>query len=1078
MTLGPVSGATVTVRNLKGDVVGEGESDIFDETRDRAQTGSRFRLKNIAEGRRVGKVTFTRLDLDSLDDADLVELRASRGHDVDGDDSGLITASEGNAAPEIGGGPSAVVRVSDLKAGTVFLNPLSSLASGALAGTTDSFDIIDRINRLTIFTLKGLSTGGDVNGDKTVDYRDLYAFDPTLHDFTTSTPTRPNDAKLATELWAKRIVAASGDATTVAARLSAGGSGNLPASLDVDLFGDLDGDGLANVFGDPATQDTDADGTKDQTDTDIDGDGIPNTNEVALGFSPWNRDMNQDGTVDGDEDPDGDGLTTRAELSPIAPTKATDPLKADTDGDGFNDKVENDNGLDPTVASGPDVDTDGDTIKNGDEIAHGLNPSDPNDGSADLDEDGLSNAIEINTYKTDIRNKDTDSDGFLDNEEVANGFDPLSPADGGQADADSDGISNILEVRNGLDPRDADDALLDPDEDGLTNKDEAVLYHTNVDDADSDDDALDDKREVLVTLTDPNDADSDDDGRLDGAEIDDPLYPSDPHKADTDGDGLTDKLEAETSTGEGVERIRLYDGTPINTSPTSIDTDGDGISDALEIAVQTAFAAYGPVQQASNMLRGALHPNNPATPAQLGGLTFLTGGLTPAALEEDPDGDGKPTIEEIFHATDPNDRTSTFAYIYEAPSGGGFNERRQAMDANHFVYVPGGWDADGDGISDPGFYVSRFEARAASGHLSATTDERAGINGQIVYATISRTFSGRLCNTVLPTDSDASDSQGACRGNQYNVTDTETLPTEPFPERIHRLDFDPALLPYVSLTWLEARLAALNTKVDARGALGGPYRMDLPSEAQWMQMVELAVTNPSNWTGGAVAAGGLYRGHTDNSPTQVLPVTDTGNGYTDTGNGLGNGPDQRRTLLLKNGTRARDFDVPLSYVAEVWDLSGNASEWTAALFAAKGSTARPVDRQGGDRFVNGLSELWDYRTGTNLSGYAVEGGLTNMPTWWKPRLLDGTVLGTTNGAGAYNDGAAASDTDGVGGSDGAAQDVNYGYGEFPFSDGFAAVLRGGDFATGFTGGIAHADVQNGIGRQLPRAGFRTVIPAR
>lgn len=76
--------------------------------------------------------------------------------------------------------------------------------------------------------------------------------------------------------------------------------------------------------------------------SDIDGDGLSNEEEVALGTDPGNRDTNGDGVPDGaavqagisptNADMDGDGVSNAAEAA-----AGTDPFMVDTDGDGHND---------------------------------------------------------------------------------------------------------------------------------------------------------------------------------------------------------------------------------------------------------------------------------------------------------------------------------------------------------------------------------------------------------------------------------------------------------------------------------------------------------------------------------------------------------------------------------------------------------------------------------------------------------------------------------------------------------------------------------------------------------------------
>jgi hypothetical protein len=99
------------------------------------------------------------------------------------------------------------------------------------------------------------------------------------------------------------------------------------------------------------------------------------------------------------------------------------------------------------------------------------------------------------------------------------------------ADADDDLLSLYYELENGLDPE-IDDALGDPDGDGLTNLQEQEL-ETRANVADTDGDGLDDGEEVSPGLdgvrTDPLVADTDGDGIDDGddpAPVD-PLQPTD-----------------------------------------------------------------------------------------------------------------------------------------------------------------------------------------------------------------------------------------------------------------------------------------------------------------------------------------------------------------------------------------------------------------------------------------------------------------------------------------------------------------------------------------------------------------------
>ena len=632
------------------------------------------------------------------------------------------------------------------------------------------------------------------------------------------------------------------------------------------------------------------------------------------------------------------------------------------------------------------------------------------------------------------------------------------------ADTDGDTIADARELAHGLDPNDPADAALDPDGDQLSNAAEINLHGTDIHAFDSDGDGLGDGDEI-AHATDPHETDTDEDGLTDGAEV--TSLGSNPLVVDTDGDRIDD--------GDEVNGFVIYDKTTeATTDPVSVDSDGDGLNDGLERDVQNAFAAYASAANAAAFLTGALHPNNAATKPNLGGLSFLDVALTTAALELDPDGDGKPTIEELFHATNPNDATSEFLYAYEQGADGAAKSRHTALLAANFVLVPGGWDVDGDGVIEPAFYLATYEAKSTGIGVTDVATLPDVIAGSIVYNATSKRVTDRLCNNAsggTGAAAGSSDGAGACRGNRYSLAST-SLAT---PSAVNTVEFAAVGLPYAGLTWMQARLALRESPVDAAAAAGGPYAIDLPTEAQSQQVVRLAINQAQNWTSGAVGTGVLFQGHTDNTPAAALAVTDAADPYSGTGNSVASGPAQRRTLRLANGVMARDFTLPLSHAVVVWDFSGNLAEWTRGVIAATHNTSTTAGRAGGDRFANGLSELENY-TGTNVSGPA--GDIASMPAWWKPKLKDDTVLGTAHGAGTYHDGFSGSDVDGDGKSDGAFTNSNYGYGASSYVDGYAAVLRGGHFGAGSSAGAAAADVQNGLGRSLPQVGFRASAAAQ
>ena len=114
---------------------------------------------------------------------------------------------------------------------------------------------------------------------------------------------------------------------------------------------------------------------------DSDGDGLTDTEEVALGTDPWKTDTDGDGLGDFDE----------VEIG-------TEPLSADTDGDGIPDGWEVDKGLNPIIAFGiygADGDPDGDGVQNRDEFRYDSHP-----WLTDTDGDGLGDFDEVGGYST------------------------------------------------------------------------------------------------------------------------------------------------------------------------------------------------------------------------------------------------------------------------------------------------------------------------------------------------------------------------------------------------------------------------------------------------------------------------------------------------------------------------------------------------------------------------------------------------------------------------------------------------------------------------------------------------------
>jgi len=174
---------------------------------------------------------------------------------------------------------------------------------------------------------------------------------------------------------------------------------------------------------------------------------------------------------------------------------------------------------------------------------------------------------------------DQDHDGLSDRaEREIYHTDPLNP------DTDGDGISDGDEVKK----YHTDPLKADTDGDGLTDYEEIFIYHTDPLNPDTDGDGLSDGQEVKVYHTDPKNPDTDGDGLKDGEEVN--KYLTDPLKTDTDGDGLSDGDEVHkygtNPTKFDTDGDGLSDGDEVNkyhTDPLKVDTDGDGLSDGDEV---------------------------------------------------------------------------------------------------------------------------------------------------------------------------------------------------------------------------------------------------------------------------------------------------------------------------------------------------------------------------------------------------------------------------------------------------------------------------------------------------------------
>ena len=232
---------------------------------------------------------------------------------------------------------------------------------------------------------------------------------------------------------------------------------------DCDVDGVLDSDDYFPKISLGGLADADGDGIPDRcdeaclalgmfADVDADNDGLPDGEEESIGTDPLNPDSDGDGVLDGED------------TFPLDPSESVD---TDSDGVGNNEDIDDDNdGLpdEDEAALGTDPlnsDTDNDSYDDGSDVFP-LNP----DEYLDSDADGVGNN----------EDQDDDNDGVNDSQDSF----PLDPSESKDSDADgignnadddddNDGMSDVFENRYGLDPLNADDALLDFDQDGVDN---------------------------------------------------------------------------------------------------------------------------------------------------------------------------------------------------------------------------------------------------------------------------------------------------------------------------------------------------------------------------------------------------------------------------------------------------------------------------------------------------------------------------------------------------------------------------------------------------------------------------------
>jgi hypothetical protein len=333
-----------------------------------------------------------------------------------------------------------------------------------------------------------------------------------------------------------------------------------PITTTVSIIAiDADGQSATNIVNVAVLADLDHDGIPDRDDPDIDGDGLTNAQEIALGTDPRNPDTDGDGIPDG-SDP-------RPLVKNLPPIVASDDTLA----------VQSPADLPITIAA---------SDPNADPLTVRITRL-PEMGRLFQTADGTTRGALITSTNTPISNPQfklifsppfatnktvtftfVANDGAVDSPEGTNRI-TVTHIPG--ADSDGDGMTDEYEVANGLDPE-VNDANGDEDGDGLTNLFE-FQHGLLANNPDTDGDFLNDGAEFAAG-TDPLNPDTDGDGIVDGHDPN-PLR----NDSDIDGDGIADQDDPDMD-NDGLTNDQEI---ALGTDPRKFDTDGDGWPDGLEV---------------------------------------------------------------------------------------------------------------------------------------------------------------------------------------------------------------------------------------------------------------------------------------------------------------------------------------------------------------------------------------------------------------------------------------------------------------------------------------------------------------
>ncbi|MAE59692.1 MAG: hypothetical protein CME69_12580, partial [Halobacteriovorax sp.] len=240
--------------------------------------------------------------------------------------------------------------------------------------------------------------------------------------------------------------------------------------------------------------------------------------------------------------------------------------------------------------------------------------------------------------------------------------------------------------------------------------------------------------------------------------------------------------------------------------------------------------------------------------------------------------------------------------------------------------------SDSDYTDNDGTLIIPAGASSGTISISTTADSKIEVN-ETLLVTLSSTDQGSLGTSVATGTINNDD---LCPTGFVPVNGDENLSTNTFcvmafeaKDNSGDAVSEASATPWVSLSANDAQ-----ARCSAISEAGYSGTFTLISNPEWMTIARDIERTPANWEGEAVGSGHIYRGHSDNSPSNSLQVLDELDPFDSTGNNSsqagGSGFEQGRAHALTGGS-------------VIWDFAGNVWEWTDWLPGTSSFALGPVD---------------------------------------------------------------------------------------------------------------------------------------